>query len=64
MRTDALRAVPDAYPRALAAAFRIASGWTNQEQSGTQPAKHADPDATATAFVAKASAAGDKTKSL
>ena len=33
MRNDALRNVPDAYPRILASAFRIASQWTNEESS-------------------------------
>lgn len=51
MRNDALRSVADAYPPTLAAAFRIASGWTN-----TEPARNTDPDNTAgTAFVTKVS---------
>ena len=33
MRNDALRCVPDAYPRTLASAFRIASQWTNEDSS-------------------------------
>ena len=33
MRNDALRSVPDAYPRTLASAYRIASNWTNEDSS-------------------------------
>lgn len=39
MRNDALRAVPDAFARTLASAFRIASGWTNPEYSTSTQAK-------------------------
>ena len=31
MRNDAIRDLPDAYPQTLAAAFRIAQGWTGKE---------------------------------
>ena len=34
MRNDALREAPEAYPQTLAAAFRIASGWTGEGTSG------------------------------
>jgi hypothetical protein len=36
MRNNALREVPGAYPATLAGAFRIASGWTNEDSIGTQ----------------------------
>ena len=35
MRNDALRQKPDAYPKSLAAAFRIASQWRNDGSSAT-----------------------------
>jgi hypothetical protein len=34
MRNDALRKEPDAYPKTLASAYRIASGWSNEEAGG------------------------------
>jgi hypothetical protein len=49
MRNEALRKDPDAYPKTLAAAYRIASGWGNDDlPSGGGPI---DSD---TAFVTKA----------
>ena len=36
MRNNALREVPGAYPATLAGAFRIASGWTNEDSVGPQ----------------------------
>ena len=37
MRNDALRQKPDAYPKSLAAAFRIASQWCSDGSSATAP---------------------------
>ena len=34
MRNDSLRGEEDAYPSTLASAYRIASGWTNEDHSG------------------------------
>ena len=31
MRNDAIRDLPDAYPQTLAAAFRMAQGWTGKQ---------------------------------
>ena len=58
MRNDALRSVAGAYPPTLAAAFRIASGWSNPDLRETNSAvtKHSGADSNAgTAFVTKAS---------
>ena len=57
MRNDALRSVADAYPPTLAAAFRIASGWSNPDFKDISSAtKRVDEDSNAgTAFVTKAS---------
>jgi hypothetical protein len=33
MKNDSLRHIAEAYPSALASAFRIASGWTNENPS-------------------------------
>ena len=34
MRNDSLRSEEDAYPSTLASAYRIASGWANENQTG------------------------------
>jgi hypothetical protein len=55
MRNDALRKDPDAYPKILASAYRIAPGWSSEEAGG---GSHSMDNHSAfladTAFVTKA----------
>jgi hypothetical protein len=70
MRNEALRKDPDAYPKTLAAAYRIASGWGNDDlPSGGGPIDIHSAFLADTAFVTKsrdpekgAKAAGSKGK--
>jgi hypothetical protein len=55
MRNDALRKDPDAYPRTLASAFRIASGWANEDpRSGSHGIDNHSAFLADAAFVSKA----------
>lgn len=55
MRNDSLRNDPDAYPSTLASAFRIASGWTNEDpSSGAHGLENNSAYITDTCFVTRA----------
>ena len=55
MRNDSLRNDPDAYPSTLASAFRIASGWTNDDpSSGSYGLENNSAYLADTCFVTKA----------
>lgn len=70
MRNDALRKDPDAYPKTLASAYRIASGWSNEDPGvGGHGLDNHNAFLADTAFVTKAKdpekggkSAGSKTK--
>ena len=54
MRNDSLRGNPEAYPRTLALAFRIAAGWTNEDpSSGAHGIENNSAYITDTCFVSK-----------
>jgi Zinc knuckle len=55
MRNDALRKDPDAYPKTLASAYRIASGWANEDpKTGNHNIDNHSAFLADTAFVIKA----------
>ena len=55
MRNDALRKDPDAYPKTLASAYRIASGWSNEDPGvGGHGIENHNAFLADTAFVTKA----------
>ena len=55
MRNDALRKDPDAYPKTLASAYRIASGWANEDPgTGNHNIDNHSAFLADTAFVTKA----------